>query len=103
MGGAGAGFLKGFLRHAGLEIPVRPIREEPHPLFHGVNPEPIPKNLGVTLAVLGPETPPSFAVATDGDADRVGVVLPGGVFFNPTRSSPPWPSTASARAIGAGR
>ena len=83
MGGAGAGFLKGFLRHVGLEIPVRPIREEPHPLFHGVNPEPIPKNLGVTLAVLGPETPPSFAVATDGDADRVGVVLPGGVFFNP--------------------
>ena len=37
----------------------------------------------MTLAVLGPETPPSFAVATDGDADRVGVVLPGGVFFNP--------------------
>ncbi len=32
---------------------------------------------------MGPETSPSFAVATDGDGDRVGVVLPGGVFFNP--------------------
>ncbi len=83
MGGAGAGFLRGFFRHVGLEVPVKPIREEPHPLFHGVNPEPIPKNLGVTLAVMGPEAPPTFAVATDGDADRVGVVLPGGVFFNP--------------------
>ncbi len=46
MGGAGAGFLKGFLRHVGLEIPVRPLREEPHPLFHGVNPEPSPRTWG---------------------------------------------------------
>ncbi|GGN00286.1 phosphoglucomutase [Thermus composti] len=83
MGGAGAGFLKGFFRHVGLEIPVKPLREEPHPLFHGVNPEPIPKNLGVTQAVMSAEASPTFAVATDGDADRVGVVLPGGVFFNP--------------------
>jgi len=83
MGGAGAGFLKGFFRHVGLETPVRSLREEPHPLFHGVNPEPIPKNLEVTRAVMSSETPPSLAVVTDGDGDRVGVVLPGGVFFNP--------------------
>ena len=38
MGGAGAGFLKGFLRHVGLEIPVRPIREEPHPQEPGGDP-----------------------------------------------------------------
>jgi len=83
MGGAGAGFLQGFFHHVGLEIPLRPLREVYHPLFHGVNPEPIPKNLGVTQTVLSVEAPPTFAVATDGDADRVGVVLAGGRFFNP--------------------
>jgi phosphomannomutase len=77
MGGAGAGFLQGFFHHVGLEIPLRPLREVYHPLFHGVNPEPIPKNLGVTQTVLSVEAPPTFAVATDGDADRVGVVLAG--------------------------
>lgn len=83
MGGAGAGFLSGFLRHMGIPVDVRPLREEAHPLFHGVNPEPIPKNLKVTMDALVDARPPSFAVATDGDADRVGVVLPGGRFFNP--------------------
>lgn len=83
MGGAGGGFLREFFRYVDLPIEVRPIREEPHPLFHGVNPEPIPSNLGVTQEIMASVEPPSVAVATDGDADRVGVVLPGGRFFNP--------------------
>lgn len=83
MGGAGGGFLRDFFRMAGLPVEVRPIREEPHPLFHGVNPEPIPGNLGVTQKMMAEAEPPSLAVVTDGDADRVGVVLPGGRFFNP--------------------
>lgn len=83
MGGAGAGYLAGFMEWTGLGIPVRALRQEAHPLFYGVNPEPIPKNLAPTLAALSGEGPPSFGVATDGDGDRVGVVLPGGRYFNP--------------------
>lgn len=83
MGGAGAGYLRDFLLRFGLPIPFRPLREALHPLFHGVNPEPIPANLGPTLAVLSAEAPPALAVVTDGDGDRLGVVLAGGRYFNP--------------------
>lgn len=83
MGGTGAGYLRDFLLRHGLPIPFRPLREALHPLFHGVNPEPIPPNLGPTLAVLSAEAPPALALVTDGDGDRVGVVLAGGRYFNP--------------------
>jgi len=62
---------------------VRELHNVPHPLFYGVNPEPLPKNLKTLLAVMGPEEAPTFAVATDGDGDRIAAVLPGGRFFNP--------------------
>jgi len=83
MGGAGGGHLSAFFRHVGLDLEVRELHNLPHPLFYGVNPEPLPKNLGTLLALMGPEKPPTFAVATDGDADRIAAVLPGGIFFNP--------------------
>ncbi|WP_117237372.1 phosphohexomutase domain-containing protein [Thermus sediminis] len=83
MGGAGDSHLSAFFRHVGLNLEVRELHNLPHPLFYGVNPEPLPKNLGTLLALMGPEKSPSFAVATDGDGDRMAAVLPGGVFFNP--------------------
>ena len=83
MGGAGGGHLSAFFRHVGLDLEVRELHNLPHPLFYGLNPEPLPKNLGTLLALMGPEKPPTFAVATDGDADRIAAVLPGGIFFNP--------------------
>jgi phosphomannomutase len=81
MGGATAGWLRGFFKHAKLKIDLQEVHSVPCATFYGVNPEPIPANLGSTLAVMQ-ETSIAFASATDGDGDRLGVVLPGGVFFN---------------------
>ncbi len=86
MGGAGSGWLEGFAAHAGIDLRVEAFRGRPDPLFHGVNPEPIPANLAVTqerMRAVGPGSgQPSFAACTDGDADRIGVVLPGGAYLN---------------------
>ncbi|BDP40136.1 phosphohexose mutase [Deinococcus aetherius] len=82
MGGAGCGWLTGYARHAGLSLDLRELHGEPTPLFHGVNPEPIPQNLGELTARLWEETGTVLGVVTDGDADRVGAVTAGGRFFN---------------------
>ncbi len=82
MGGAGGGWLAGFVKHAGLPLDLRELHGVPHPLFYGVNPEPIPKNLATLRAVMGAESGPAFAAVTDGDADRIGAVLAGGAYFN---------------------
>lgn len=81
MGGAAGGWLAGFMEHTGLGIQVEPMRAEPDPLFYGVNPEPLPGNLGPTIERMEREDA-WFATATDGDGDRLGVVLPGGAYFN---------------------
>lgn len=82
MGGAGAGWLSGFAKHAKLKLELREIHGVPHPLFYGVNPEPIPANLQVVMTVLRAEEGLTFAAVTDGDADRIGAVLAGGEHFN---------------------
>lgn len=87
MGGAGSGWLEGFVTHTGADLVVEPFRGRPDPLFHGVNPEPIALNLAATQARMrqvaeGGQGGPSFAACTDGDADRIGAVLPGGTYFN---------------------
>ena len=82
MGGAGAGWISEYLKHAGLPAEFTAVRGEPTPMFYGVNPEPIPQNLELTMKVMQAETGQSFAIVTDGDADRVGVVTAGGHFFN---------------------
>jgi phosphomannomutase len=81
MGGAAAGWLAGFARYADLRVDVEQLRKRPDPLFHGVNPEPLPPNMAPTMA-RAQEGGLLFASATDGDGDRLGVVLPGGEFFN---------------------
>lgn len=84
MGGAGAGWLAAYFARHGLGSSLLELRGRPDPLFHGVNPEPIPANLGLTQERMRGEAARGlgFAVATDGDADRLGVVLPGGEYFD---------------------
>lgn len=81
MGGAGASWLRGFVDYAGLNLELHELRAEPSSSFYGVHPEPIPKNLALTTDVMRGSTA-VFAAATDGDADRLGLVLPGGDYFN---------------------
>ena len=82
MGGAAGGWLDGFMVHAGLQVRIEPVRAAPDPTFGGVSPEPIPANLGPTIARMQADDPALFATATDGDGDRLGVVLPGGAYFD---------------------
>ncbi len=82
MGGAGGGWVSGLARPLDLPIEVRDLHAVPHPLFYGVNPEPIPKNLATLTALMRNEADPTFAAVTDGDADRIGAVLAGGRYFN---------------------
>ncbi len=81
MGGAGAGWLQAFADYADLPLNILELRGEPTPMFYGVNPEPIPQNLSVTQDFMR-TSDAVFATATDGDGDRLGLVLPGGAFFN---------------------
>lgn len=83
MGGSGTGWVSGFLEHVGIEIDVRNVREEASPTFYGVHPEPILHNLHHTSDLLRDASGLAFAAVTDGDADRIGAVTAGGLFFNP--------------------
>jgi phosphomannomutase len=71
MHGTGGRWVESFLKGGRLEVET--IRAERDPLFGGVSPEPIDRNLAslksrvsVSRALVG--------LATDGDADRVGAV-----------------------------
>src|SRR5690625_3723591 len=81
MGGAAAGWLASFVRYCDLPLRVEQLRKQPDPLFHGVNPEPLPPNLEVS-AERARQGGLAFIAATDGDGDRIGVILPDGRFFN---------------------
>lgn len=82
MGGAAAGWLSAYVNSRQFGFELREVRGEPDPLFGGVNPEPIAQNLTALMDTLSRETGQTFAVITDGDADRVGAVTAGGQFFN---------------------
>lgn len=83
MGGAGSGWLEAFVKRFKLPLEVRSIRGAPSPMFYGVNPEPIAQNLESPMAVMTAERDQrAFCAVTDGDADRIGAVLAGGVYFN---------------------
>lgn len=81
MGGAAAGWLAGWARQTRIPVTIAEFRDRPDPYFHGVNPEPIAENLQEAMEVAW-ENGPLFLTATDGDGDRLGVVLPDGSFFN---------------------
>lgn len=87
MGGAACGWLTGYAQHAGLRAQVTELHGRPDPMFYGVNPEPIPQNLGELMGVMAGETGTALGVVTDGDADRVGAVTAGAGSSTATRFS----------------
>ncbi|HEY4026421.1 MAG TPA: phosphoglucomutase/phosphomannomutase family protein [Candidatus Dormibacteraeota bacterium] len=79
MHGSAFGYLTGLL--GGGRTEVTELHGERNPFFGGVNPEPIPPNLAEALATMrggGFD----LCVATDGDADRVGIIDETGRFIN---------------------
>ena len=79
MYGAGAGYIVDLLE--GGATRAEEVRAERNPGFGGIHPEPIPKNLGSTLELMGKGNH-DLCIATDGDADRVGIIDETGRFIN---------------------
>ena len=78
MYGAGAGYLAGLLE--GGSTKFTEIHGERNPLFPGIRPEPIMPHLG-ELAAAVKKNRASVGLATDGDADRMGIVDETGKFI----------------------
>jgi alpha-D-glucose phosphate-specific phosphoglucomutase len=79
MYGAGIGYFRALLQGGKMEITE--INGERNPLFPGINPEPISKNL-TKLSSLTKEQKADVGIANDGDADRIGIVDEKGNFLN---------------------
>ena len=79
MYGAGAGYFRTLLEGANTKITE--INAERNPSFPGIQPEPIAKNL-TKLSRLVVEQKADIGLATDGDADRIGIVDEKGGFLN---------------------
>src|SRR4030042_451281 len=71
MFGAGTGYFKKLLK--GSRTEVTEINGERNPIFPGIQPEPIARHLS-KLATLVGTSKSDVGLATDGDADRIGVV-----------------------------
>jgi alpha-D-glucose phosphate-specific phosphoglucomutase len=80
MYGAGIGYFKTMLQ--GGNVVLEEINGERNPLFPGIQPEPIAKNL-TRLSNLMNERKADVGLATDGDADRIGIMDEQGSFLNP--------------------
>ena len=79
MFGAGAGYLHRQLSGGGTH--VSELRGERNPAFPGMSqPEPLAHNLGELMSAVG-EKSADVGIATDGDADRLGVVDEQGHFL----------------------
>ena len=80
MQGAGNRIIERLLSSTKCE--VRTIRAEQNPTFGGVKPEPIARNLKPLMGTVV-ELNADAGFATDGDADRVGMVTSKGKFVTP--------------------
>jgi phosphomannomutase len=79
MYGAGNGYFKNLLQ--GRETTLVEIHGEQNPSFPGIQPEPIAKNLA-DLSILVVDNKAAVGLATDGDADRLGIIDEQGNFLN---------------------
>jgi len=79
MYGAGIGYFSSILAHGNIDITE--INGERNPSFPGIQPEPIAKNLA-GLCRMVTEWRADVGLATDGDADRIGIVDENGQFLN---------------------
>lgn len=80
MHGAGARHIENILK--GGKVRITTIRANRDITFGGVNPEPIPINLTSSIELMR-KNEFDLCVVTDGDADRVGAIRPGGEFVTP--------------------
>ncbi len=78
MYGAGSGYTRNIL-HGG-KIVITEINGERNPSFPGIHPEPIAENLK-KLSFAVQRRKANAGLATDGDADRVGIIDENGVFI----------------------
>jgi alpha-D-glucose phosphate-specific phosphoglucomutase len=78
MYGVGSGYFKTLL--SGSSTNVIEINSERNPAFPGINPEPIAVNLQKLLSLVT-EQKDNVGIATDGDADRIGIIDEKGVFL----------------------
>ena len=79
MFGAGAGYFKALLKDSAFEIIE--INDQPNPVFPGIKqPEPIAGNL-IRLSELIKNSEADAGLATDGDADRIGIMDENGNFL----------------------
>jgi alpha-D-glucose phosphate-specific phosphoglucomutase len=79
MYGAGIGYFKSLLGNSKLDITE--INGERNPLFPGIQPEPIARNL-TKLSSMIKERKADVGIANDGDADRIGILDEKGNFLN---------------------
>jgi len=78
--GAGRGYLDGLLAQAGVEVvSLHGARDV---LFGGHPPDPAEEHLGELRQAMA-ETSAHLGLATDGDADRFGILDEGGAFVSP--------------------
>lgn len=80
MHGVGAKHIEQIL--SGGTIRIQTMRGERDVTYGGFSPEPIPKNLVPSISYMK-KNEHDLCIATDGDADRIGAVRPGGEFISP--------------------
>jgi phosphomannomutase len=80
--GAGRGYLDLIFRRNGCEVTT--FHDETNPLFGGKRPEPAPENIAEMIAFMK-NGKADIGIATDGDADRFGIVDNTGEFYSPNR------------------